>query len=207
MWKKDDATPDSPQQEDAPPRRNAPPGAAKTSADPATIGRSITIRGEVSGDEDLLIQGTVDGSVELRQHSVTVGPEGRVTARITARIVTIEGEVEGDLEAQEQIILRASARVNGDMTAPRVVLEDGATFRGMVDMSEASGGGGSNDRAASRAGGKSGSASAAKTGKGDESDGGGLSSGGSTGGSRGASASSSERREKDASGTADEAAR
>lgn len=207
MWKKDEATPDSPQQEDAPPRRSAAPGAAGSPADPATIGRSITIRGEVSGDEDLLIQGTLDGSVELRQHSVTVGPEGRVTARITARIVTVEGEVEGDLVAQEQIILRASARVNGDMTAPRVVLEDGATFRGMVDMSEGSGdgkaAGGSRDRAAGRPGGKSGGAG---VGKGDEPGGGGPSSGGSTGGSPGASGGSSHGEKKDAPGSADEAA-
>lgn len=102
--------------------------------DRATIGRSISVRGEVSGDEDLLIQGQVDGSVELGQHSVTVGGDGRVKANITARVVTVEGSVEGDLTAQEQIVLRGSARVQGDIRAPRVVLEDGASFRGLVDM-------------------------------------------------------------------------
>jgi cytoskeletal protein CcmA (bactofilin family) len=88
----------------------------------------------VTGSEDLLIQGQVDGSVTLDDHSVGVGSEGRVNANITGRIITIEGRVEGDLTAQEQIILRGSAHVKGDIKAPRVVLEDGATFRGLVDM-------------------------------------------------------------------------
>ena len=110
------------------------------STERATIGRSITIRGEVTGDEDLLIQGRVEGSVDLKQHSVTVGPEGQVKASIGGRIVTVEGRVEGNLTAQEQIILRKSAWVQGDIAAPRVVLEDGASFRGGVDMGDATGG-------------------------------------------------------------------
>lgn len=108
------------------------------SSERATIGRSITIKGEVSGDEDLLIQGRVDGTVDLKQHSVTVGGEGKVNANITGRVVTVEGEVEGDLQAEEQVILRNSARVQGDIQAPRVVLEDGASFRGLVDMGDKS---------------------------------------------------------------------
>jgi cytoskeletal protein CcmA (bactofilin family) len=103
----------------------------------ATIGPSIVIKGEVTGDEDLLIQGRVDGSVALGLHSVTIGDGGRVKAGITGRIITVEGAVEGDLRAEEQIVLRGSARVKGDLNAPRVVLEDGATFRGLVDMGRA----------------------------------------------------------------------
>jgi cytoskeletal protein CcmA (bactofilin family) len=102
----------------------------------ATIGRSITIKGEVSGDEDLLIQGQVDGSVNLKQQTVTVGKEGRVKADITGRVVTVEGEVEGNLKAEEQVVLRSSARVQGDIVAPRVVLEDGGVFRGGIDMGD-----------------------------------------------------------------------
>jgi cytoskeletal protein CcmA (bactofilin family) len=102
----------------------------------ATIGRSITIKGEVTGDEDLLIQGRVDGSIDLKQHAITVGREGEVKANITGRIVTVEGKVEGNLSADEQVILRASATVQGDISAPRVVLEDGARFRGGVDMAD-----------------------------------------------------------------------
>lgn len=108
------------------------------SSERATIGRSITIKGEVSGDEDLLIQGRVDGTVDLKQHAVTVGGEGKVNANITGRVVTVEGEVEGDLQAEEQVILRNSARVQGDIQAPRVILEDGASFRGLVDMGDPS---------------------------------------------------------------------
>jgi cytoskeletal protein CcmA (bactofilin family) len=100
------------------------------------IGRSISIVGEVKGEEDLLIQGRVEGSVDLRNQSVTVGEGGRVKADITGRIVAVEGEVEGNLQAEEQVILRSSARVKGDITAPRVVLEDGASFRGLVDMGD-----------------------------------------------------------------------
>jgi len=110
------------------------PRSMTTPAERATIGRSITIKGEVSGDEDLLVQGTVEGSVKLDAHAVTVGPEGRVHADISGRIITVEGEVEGNLIAREQIILRGSARVEGDIKAPRVVLDDGANFRGLVDM-------------------------------------------------------------------------
>jgi cytoskeletal protein CcmA (bactofilin family) len=103
----------------------------------ATIGRSITINGDVTGDEDLLIQGKVDGTVNLKQHSVTIGPEGEVRANITARVAVIEGKVEGNVVADEQVVLRSTARVQGDIAAPRVVLEDGARFRGGVDMGEA----------------------------------------------------------------------
>ncbi|MFH1763794.1 MAG: polymer-forming cytoskeletal protein [Gemmatimonadota bacterium] len=103
------------------------------------MGPSITIRGDVSGDEDLLIQGRVEGSVDLKLKSVTVGTEGRVKANITGRVVIVEGEVEGDLKAKEQVVLRSTARVQGDITAARVVLEDGASFRGGVDMGDPSG--------------------------------------------------------------------
>lgn len=137
MWKKEESTADTPPQQELQPRRSANPAPPqKRGAEQATIGPSITIKGEVSGDEDLLIQGRVEGSVDLEQHAVEVGREGRVKANITARVITVEGEVEGDLEADEQIVLRPSARVKGDIAAPRVVLEDGANFRGMVEMGE-----------------------------------------------------------------------
>lgn len=120
----------------------AAPGPERTGGLPggeqAVIGSSIRIQGEVAGDEDLVIQGQVEGSVNLDQNSVTVGPDGKVTADLTGRIITVEGHVEGDLTADEKIILRSSARVEGDITAPRVVLEDGASFRGGVEMGEPS---------------------------------------------------------------------
>jgi cytoskeletal protein CcmA (bactofilin family) len=152
MWKKDDATPMDTRTLESRPEvvpsyeRAAPPVAPPVrssndhaTSDRATIGRSITIKGEVKGDEDLLIQGRIDGSVTLKEHAVTVGPEGEVKADIGARVITVEGKVEGNLSAQEQVILRNSSRVQGNISAPRVVLEDGARFRGGVDMGETPG--------------------------------------------------------------------
>jgi cytoskeletal protein CcmA (bactofilin family) len=100
----------------------------------ATIGPSIIVKGEVTGDEDLFIHGQIDGSVALDLYAVTVGNVGRVKANISGRVITVEGVVEGNLRAQEQIILRGTAHVQGDLKAPRIVLEDGATFRGLIDM-------------------------------------------------------------------------
>lgn len=100
----------------------------------ATIGPSISIHGDVTGEEDLLIQGRIEGKIDLKQHNVTVGPNGKVKADIYGRTVTIEGEVEGSLFGGEQIVLRHSARVRGNVTSPRVTLEDGAVFKGSIDM-------------------------------------------------------------------------
>ena len=137
MWKKDEdetgaPTPGATRGTQTPAPTPSPGGRAT-----ATIGSAITIKGEVSGDEDLLIEGRVEGSVDLEEHAVTIGADGSVTASITGRTVTIEGRVEGDIRARERVVLRASSDVQGDITSPRVVLEDGARFRGGVDMSEA----------------------------------------------------------------------
>lgn len=133
MWKKDEAQPvhSSPAHGGGSAPASTP---APSRTGVATIGPSIVIKGDVTGSEDLLIHGRVDGSVTLEKHAVGVGSEGRVKADISGRIITIEGHVEGDLSASEQIVLRGSAQVHGDIKAPRVVLEDGATFRGLVDM-------------------------------------------------------------------------
>lgn len=154
MWKKDElpmpgAAPEPdrtlrPERERERERERAPSVASATSGtvvtggtgERASIGRSITIRGDVTGDEDLLIQGRVEGSVDLKQHSVTVGSDGEVKASVTGRVVIVEGSVEGNIRSEEQVVLRSSARVQGDITAPRLVLEDGARFRGGVDMGE-----------------------------------------------------------------------
>lgn len=143
MWNReegeDDVSSDSPATRS---ESTAERSEAASTADQAVIGNSIRIQGEVTGDEDLTIQGYVDGSVNLDQHAVTVGPDGEVDADIVARVITVEGEVTGDLTGEEQVIVRSSARVEGDITAPRVVLEDGAHFRGGVDMDESAGTGG-----------------------------------------------------------------
>ncbi|NJD10161.1 MAG: polymer-forming cytoskeletal protein, partial [Gemmatimonadetes bacterium] len=106
MWKKDEApdTVPAPRPEPAPTfERVVPP---RPAGERATIGRSIAINGQVSGDEDLLIQGRVEGSVNLKQHAITVGPEGEIKANINGRVITVEGRVQGDLTALEQVILR-----------------------------------------------------------------------------------------------------
>lgn len=102
----------------------------------ATIGPSITIKGDVTGDEDLVIQGRIEGTVTLKKHNVVIGPEGNVRANVHGRSVTVEGEVSGDLHGLEQVVLRKSAKVDGNIQAPRVTLEDGARFRGGIDMGE-----------------------------------------------------------------------
>ena len=136
MWKKEaaeDQSPDLRTHATMPIERPAP---ARVSGERAVIGRSITIKGEVSGDEDLLIQGTVEGSVHLEQHSITIGPDGEVKASLIGRVITVGGRVEGNLTANEQVVLQGSARVQGDIAAPRLVLEDGSRFRGGVDMGD-----------------------------------------------------------------------
>jgi cytoskeletal protein CcmA (bactofilin family) len=110
------------------------PMAAERSGDRAVIGPSITIKGDVTGEEDLVIQGRVEGKVDLAQHHVTVGANGRIKANIVGRSVTVEGEVDGDLRADEQIAIRKSGKVRGNISAPRVIIEDGATFKGSIDM-------------------------------------------------------------------------
>lgn len=106
----------------------------------ATIGRSITIKGDISGKEDLHIQGSVDGSVNLQEHHVTITPEGQVKADVHGMTITVQGQIEGNLFGGEQVILYPSCRVVGNITAPRVALEDGANFRGTIDMEASSGG-------------------------------------------------------------------
>jgi cytoskeletal protein CcmA (bactofilin family) len=138
MWKKDEPTtqPPAPQKQGDTMPDKSPTYDRTGGSDRATIGRSITIHGEVTGDEDLLIQGRVEGSIELKQQSITVGKDGRVKAAISGRVIVVEGQVEGDLKGDEQVVLRTTAKVQGDIASPRVVLEDGATFSGGVDMGD-----------------------------------------------------------------------
>jgi cytoskeletal protein CcmA (bactofilin family) len=100
----------------------------------AVIGRSIQIQGDVKGDEDLVIEGNVSGTVELKNNSVTIGREGSLRANVFAREITVEGTTDGDLYASEKISIRASANVRGNLLAPNISLEDGARFKGSVEM-------------------------------------------------------------------------
>ena len=103
------------------------------------IGPTILIKGDLTGEEDLLIDGRVEGRVELRKHNITIGKNGRVKADLYGKVITVEGEVHGNLYGEEQLILRQSSTVRGNILAPRVVLEDGANFKGSIDMSSKEG--------------------------------------------------------------------
>ncbi len=106
----------------------------------ALVGPSLIVKGELTGEEDLMIQGRVEGKVDLKKNNVTVGRTGNVKANIYGKIISVEGEVEGDIYGEEKIIVRASGLVRGNMTAPRVNLEDGAKFKGSIDMDSKGGG-------------------------------------------------------------------
>ena len=109
-------------------------GTTKGDAPLAVIGPKIRIKGDLSGDEDILIQGQVDGTIELKEHALTIGENGAIKANAVAKSITIEGKVEGDLYGAENIIIRQSSNVRGNLVSPRVSLEDGAKFRGSIDM-------------------------------------------------------------------------
>lgn len=100
----------------------------------AVIGPSIQIDGTLKGDEDLLIQGKVEGTIELKKNSVTVGESGEVKADIFAHTIVVEGQVEGKIVGSERVVMRKSAQIRGTLIAPRVMLEDGARFNGTIDM-------------------------------------------------------------------------
>jgi len=118
-----------------PPFGNTTPEPIKSTSTPsAIIGPKIRFKGELVGEEDLLIQGQVDGTIDLKNHTLTIGEQGVVRANVLAKTVTIEGTVEGDLFGQERISILASSNVKGNIVAERVTLEDGAKFRGSIDM-------------------------------------------------------------------------
>jgi cytoskeletal protein CcmA (bactofilin family) len=101
----------------------------------AVIGPTISVKGDLTGEEDLLIEGRVEGKIELRHHSVTVGKNGHIKADIYGKTITVEGTVEGNLYGEEQLIVRQSGTVRGNIVSPRVALEDGSNFKGSIDMS------------------------------------------------------------------------
>jgi cytoskeletal protein CcmA (bactofilin family) len=100
----------------------------------AVIGPRIKINGDVSGEENLSIEGQVEGSVLLKDYRVDVGPSGIVKANIDAKVVKIDGTVEGDIVASEMATISRTGNVKGNITAPRMTLEDGAKFKGSIDM-------------------------------------------------------------------------
>ncbi|MDE0459173.1 MAG: polymer-forming cytoskeletal protein [Chromatiales bacterium] len=105
------------------------------------VGPSILVQGDMTGDEDLVIQGRVEGSISLKKNLVTVGKDGRVNATVNAQTIRVEGTVEGELRGKEQVVVTRTGSVSGNIVAPRVTLEDGCRFKGAIDMESPDAGG------------------------------------------------------------------
>jgi cytoskeletal protein CcmA (bactofilin family) len=102
--------------------------------DVVNIGKSVVIKGELSGSEDLTIEGQVEGKIELRQNVLTIGPNGKIKAQVFAKAVIVLGEVVGNVTASEKVDIRDNGSVDGDLVSPRVAIAEGAHFRGSIDM-------------------------------------------------------------------------
>jgi cytoskeletal protein CcmA (bactofilin family) len=141
MWKRDEAVkPPQPaaapvippvHQEASSVRVDAPRHQEK---DTVNIGKSVVIKGDLTGSEDLTIEGQVEGKIELRQNVLTIGANGKIKASIFAKAVVVLGEVTGDITASERVDIRDAGSVDGDLSAPRIAIADGAHFRGSIDM-------------------------------------------------------------------------
>jgi len=148
MWKRDEAvkptgpgttpaTPVAPTQHQ--PQANAPAHQEPRrqqmmERDVVNIGKSVVIKGELNGSEDLTVEGHVEGKIELRDHVLTIGPNGKIKAQVFAKAVIVLGEVNGNVTASEKVDIRDGGSVDGDIISPRVAIAEGAHFRGSVDM-------------------------------------------------------------------------
>lgn len=125
---------------------NSPVNAAKESSRPAAsfseradvghIGKSVVIRGELTGNEDLYLDGDIQGTIDLRDHKLVIGPNGKIKATITARDLVVHGKVEGNVTGSERVELKKSCSLVGDISTQRIVIEDGAYFKGAIDIKE-----------------------------------------------------------------------
>jgi len=102
--------------------------------DIVNIGKSVVIKGELNGSEDLTIEGHVEGTIQLRDHVLTIGPNGKIKAQVFAKAVIVLGEVTGNVTASDKVDIRDNGSVDGDIVSPRVAIAEGAHFRGSVDM-------------------------------------------------------------------------
>jgi cytoskeletal protein CcmA (bactofilin family) len=137
VWKKsNDVNPPTQTPAQHPPQPSVPRNQTPSAKERALIGSSIKIEGNLSGGEDLLVEGQVKGKIDLDQHSISIGKKGRIKADIHGRSIVVMGEVNGNLYGSEQIVLRKSSKVRGDLFAPRVSLEDEADFKGSIDMTK-----------------------------------------------------------------------
>jgi cytoskeletal protein CcmA (bactofilin family) len=147
MWKRDEAvkpasgqpaptpaTPPVPSQQANAPAAQQPDVRRQIERDVVNIGKSVVIKGELNGSEDLTIEGHVEGKIELKDHVLTIGPNGKIKASVFAKSVIVLGEVNGNVTASEKVDIRDGGSVDGDLVSPRVAIAEGAHFRGTVDM-------------------------------------------------------------------------
>jgi cytoskeletal protein CcmA (bactofilin family) len=146
MWKSTPGSDTKPMNTNAAPAMPTPARPSLDSARPkefqsemAHIGKSVIIRGELSGSEDLYLDGEVEGNISLTEHNFIVGPNGRVRANIIAKDVVIHGKVDGNVQGHERVELKKSAVLSGDISTQRIVIEDGAFFKGAIDIRKESG--------------------------------------------------------------------
>ena len=143
MWKRDEAVRPASGQPAAPqtpsPMSAGVPGPRSEAShsmekDIVNIGKSVVIKGELNGSEDLTIEGHVEGTIQLRDHVLTIGPNGKIKAQVFAKAVIVLGEVMGNVTASDKVDIRDNGSVDGDIVSPRVAIAEGAHFRGSVDM-------------------------------------------------------------------------
>jgi cytoskeletal protein CcmA (bactofilin family) len=143
MWKRDEAVKPTSGQPATPVAASTQPVSAPAAAQPeprrierdiVNIGKSVVIKGELNGSEDLTIEGHVEGRIELKDHVLTIGPNGKIKAQVLAKSVIVLGEVNGNVSATEKVDIRDGGSVDGDIISPRVAIAEGAHFRGSVDM-------------------------------------------------------------------------
>jgi cytoskeletal protein CcmA (bactofilin family) len=146
MWKRDEAVRPASGQPAAAPQPPVPATGAGSSGghrpdathhmekDIVNIGKSVVIKGELNGSEDLTIEGHVEGTIQLKDHVLTIGPNGKIKAQVFAKSVIVLGEVTGNVTASDKVDIRDNGSVDGDIISPRVAIAEGAHFRGSVDM-------------------------------------------------------------------------
>ena len=133
MWKRDQSvTPPSAHRDQS--AEGAPADSRSTEKVVMDLGKSVVIKGELSGSEDVTLYGQIEGSVRLPDHTLTIGPHADIKAEIFAKVVVIMGEVTGNLTAGEKVEIRATGSVTGDITSPRLAIADGGNLRGRVEM-------------------------------------------------------------------------
>src|SRR5262245_38211966 len=144
MWKRDEAVkptsgqPATPAPVVSTPLATAPaapqPESRRIERDMVNIGKSVVIKGELNGSEDLTVEGHVEGRIELKDYVLTIGPNGKIKAQVSAKCVIVLGEVHGNVTASDKVDIRYGGSVDGDIIARRVAIAEGAHFRGSVDM-------------------------------------------------------------------------